>query len=237
MQPIPLSAVLCSTVFANIYPFLALRIMATSQAAGSGPTPMPAPTSQATPEQLQTAFDNSVWYLLSLWHPLHVAVTNAWGGPASEDKRDWFAGHVSEHMSTLPSDPALLSSTDAEDLECILLQIMQDEFDCNVEDESEIAVARDIMAVRKRMLEERSLDAAWGVEERWRGRGLMKGSVAVREIEPEEGDEEDGEDWDGLAEDQEMGEAPQLVPAQPKEKVQPEVDDDGFTKVIGKKKR
>lgn len=140
-------------------------------------------------------------------------------------------------MNTLPSDPAQLSSTDAEDLECILLQIMQDEFDCNVEDESEIAVARDILLVRKRMLEERSLEAARGVEERWRNRGMMKGSVAVKEIEPEEGDEDDGEEWSGIAEDEEMGEAPQLVPAQPKEKVVPEVDDDGFTKVISKKKR
>lgn len=211
--------------------------MATSQAAGSGPVPTPATSSQATPEQLQTGFENSVWYLLSLWHPLHVAVTNAWGGPTSEDKRDWFAGHISEHMYTLPADPALLSSTDAEDLECILLQIMQDEFDCNVEDESEIAVARDILTVRKRMLEERSLAAARGVEERWRNRGMMKGSVAVREIEPEEVDDDDDEQWNGIAEDQEMGEAPQLVPVQPKEKIQPEVDDDGFTKVMSKKKR
>lgn len=210
--------------------------MATTQAAGSGPTPTPTTTGSATPEQLQTGFENSVWYLLSLWHPLHVAVTNAWGGPTSEDKRDWFAGHVAEHMTSLPADPALLNSTDAEDLECILLQIMQDEFDCNVEDESEIAVARDIFVVRKRMLEERSLDAARGVEERWRNRGMMKGSVAVREIEPEEGDE-DAEEWEGPQEDQEMGEAPQLVPVQPKEKVLPEVDEDGFTKVPSKKKR
>lgn len=147
-------------------------------------------------------------------------------------------------MSSLPSDPSLITSTDAEDLECILLQIMQDEFDCNVEDESEVAVARDILVVRKRMLEEKTLEAARGVEERWRNRGMMKGSVAVKEIEPEEGDDDgdddDGEEWGGIAvgeDDVEMGDAPQLVPAQPKEKPIPEVDDDGFTKVIGKKKR
>jgi len=35
-----------------------------------------------------------------------------------------------------------------------------------------------------------------------------------------------------------MDTAPDLVPAQPKkEKVEPEVDEDGFTKVVGKKKR
>jgi hypothetical protein len=62
------------------------------------------------------------------------------------------------------------------------------------------------------------------------------GSVDVKEIEPEEGDD-DAEEWDGIAEDEEMGEAPQLMPAQPKEKAQPEIDDDGFTKVTSKKKR
>ena len=49
-----------------------------------------------TPEQLQAAFDNGIWYALSLWPALHVAVQNSWGGPDSSEKRDWFAGAVSD---------------------------------------------------------------------------------------------------------------------------------------------
>lgn len=78
--------------------------MATS-AASTGPIPAASSSSSAqssnnqtgpTPEELQTAFDNAIWYLLSLWHPLHIAVSSSWGGPDSADKRDWFAGAVSD---------------------------------------------------------------------------------------------------------------------------------------------
>lgn len=198
--------------------------MATTQQPG----PQAAPTSKpVSPEQLQSAFDNSIWYLLALWHPLHIAVSSAWGGAASDDKRDWFAGAISELLTSRPD-------TDAEDLECFLLQIMQDEFECNVEDESEVTVARDILAVRKRMMEERTLNAAREVEARYKNRGQMKGEVNVSVVE------EEGE-WEGFSdddEDDEMEEAPQLVPAAAtKEKAAPEIDDDGFQKVVSKKKR
>ncbi|EGP90717.1 unnamed protein product [Zymoseptoria tritici ST99CH_1A5] len=198
--------------------------------APTGPTPNP--TNGPSPEQLETAFDHSIWYLLSLWHPLHVAVTNLWGGPSSPDKRDWFAGAISDLLTT--------STPDAEELECVLLQIMQDEFDCNVEDESEVQVARDILAVKKRLVEERTLDAAREVEMRYRGRGQMKGSVALVEVNQEA--EDDGTEWNGFEEedgdeDEEMGGVPLLVPAAaPKEKPVPEVDNDGFTKVPIKKR-
>ncbi|CAK3826586.1 Hypothetical predicted protein [Lecanosticta acicola] len=189
----------------------------------------PAPPPQASPEQLQSAFDSSIWYLLSLWHPLHIAVTSQWGGPDSADKRDWFAGAVSDLLTTRPE-------TDPQDLEEFLLNIMNDEFDCNVEDESEAPVARDILLVRKRLLEEHTTLAAQEVESRWRNRGQMKGEVNVQVVQNDVGDDEDWEEEEEDDEDEE-GEAPRLVPVQPKEKMEPEVDQDGFTKVVGKKKR
>jgi pre-rRNA-processing protein TSR2 len=190
---------------------------------------VPPATGQATVEQLQTAFDNSIWYLLSLWHPLQVAVTNAWGGPDSSDKRDWFAGAISDLFTSCPD-------TDQEELEVFLLQIMQDEFDCNVEDESENEVAGNILKVRQRMMETRTLEAAHEIERRWKNRGQMKtDKVLVQEVNQ---DAEDGE-WEGFPdEDDDMEDAPPLVaaPREPKEKPVPEVDDDGFTKVVGKKR-
>ncbi|CAK1359751.1 Pre-rRNA-processing protein TSR2 [Cercospora beticola] len=182
----------------------------------------------ATVEQLQTAFDNSIWYLLSLWQPLHIAVQNAWGGPDSADKRDWFAGAVSDLLTTRPE-------TDQEDLELFLLQIMGDEFECNVEDESEVVVAGDILKVRSRMMETRSLQAAVEVEQRWKSRGNMKtDKVVVQEVNQDA----DEEEFEGFDDDEDMDEAPSLVsaPKVPKEKPIPEVDDDGFTKVSGKKR-
>lgn len=181
-----------------------------------------------TVEQLQTAFENSIWYLLSLWHPLHVACTNGWGGSDSADKRDWFAGAVSDLLTTRPD-------TDQEDLECFLLEGMQENFECNVEDESEVELAKTILALRKSMLEERTLDASREVERRWKNRGQMKSDIRVQVLEDEVDDDE--EVWEGFEEDVNMDstEAPTLVPASSRQKTEPEVDKDGFTKVVGKR--
>ncbi|KAK0855482.1 rRNA accumulation-related protein, partial [Friedmanniomyces endolithicus] len=56
-----------------------------------------------------------------------------------------------------------------------------------------------------------------------------------------EDEEEEEEEWDGFGEDMDVDmtaaeeAVPRLVPALVK--VEPVVDDDGFTKVVGKKKR
>ncbi|KAK4619434.1 Pre-rRNA-processing protein TSR2 [Fulvia fulva] len=211
--------------------------MATAPAP-SGPQPTGGLALPPTPEQLQSAFDNSIWYLLSLWPILHDAVSNGWGGPESTDKRDWFAGAISDLLNSRkePDGPG----TDQEDMEVFLLQIMQDEFDCFVEDESEVKVAGEILLVWKRMREERSLDAAREVEHRYRNRGQMRSSIKVQEVNQDLGEDEE---WDGFedeeGDDAEMGEpeeAPRLVPATVRERVEPVVDDDGFMKVAGKRK-
>ncbi|TKA32059.1 hypothetical protein B0A50_01305 [Salinomyces thailandicus] len=212
-----------------------------SSQAQSGPTPTGSASGGGvalppTPEKLQQALDHGIWYALSLWPALHVACQNHWGGEATLDKKDWFAGAVSDLFTARPD-------LHYEELECFLLQVMQDEFDCNVEDESEVEVGRTIIGLKKRLVEERDLGAVRDLEVRFRNRGQMKVDVKVVEHEEEDGD--DGEEWEGFqdGEDEEMGGvAPQLVPAAavpavPRVKEEPEVDDDGFTKVVGKKKR
>lgn len=179
-----------------------------------------------TPEQLQSAFDHGIWYSLSLWPALHVAVQNSWGGPDSSEKRDWFAGAVSDLFSGR-------QDTDAEELEAFMLQIMQDEFDCNVEDETEGEVARTILVLRKTLLEG-DISAYEALEKRWKSRGMMKADVQV--IDNGDG-EVDDEDIDEM--DEEEDRAPQAggqAPVVPRERQEPQVDDDGFTKVVGKKR-
>ncbi|KAH9834355.1 pre-rrna-processing protein tsr2 [Teratosphaeria destructans] len=184
-----------------------------------------------TPDQLQQSFDYGIWYALSLWPALHVAVQNAWGGPDTADKKDWFAGAVSDLFTSRPD-------TDAEDLEIFLLQIMQDEFDCNVEDESECEVARTILRLKKSLAEDRSLEGFRELEHRWRNRGQMKVDVKVVETN-QEVDDDDEEAWNEAG-DVDMGVredgVPNLVPVQPRrEREAPEIDEDGFEKV--KRKR
>ena len=193
------------------------------------------PKSNITPEKLQHTFELGIWYTLALWPALHVAVQDNWGGPDSSDKRDWFAGAVADLIVQRPE-------TDQDDLVVFLLQVMQDEFDCNVEDDSEEEVARNILALRKRVFEDRDLAALSELETRWKNRGQIKTNIQI--IDGEVAGDEDEEEWDGFEEDGDgdvnMTAAeeivPDLVPVL-KEKPQPEVDEDGFTKVVGKKKR
>ena len=156
-----------------------------------------------------------------------------WGGPDSSEKKDWFAGAVSDLFAQRPD-------TDKDDLIIFLLQIMQDEFELNVEDDTEEEVAANILTLRKRLFEDGDLSDFREVEQRWRNRGQMKVDVKVIEDDGEVGDDED---WDDVDDDGDVNMdaaeniVPDLVPALKKEKPEPEVDEDGFTKVVSKKKR
>jgi pre-rRNA-processing protein TSR2 len=77
--------------------------------------------------------------------------------------------------------------------------------------------------------------------EAWQRKAQQKGNnvaAAFKRVEAEddEDSDDDEEDEDEEDEDVDMGEAPALVRA-PRERVEPEVDEDGFTKVVGKKRR
>jgi len=127
-------------------------------------------------------------------------------------------------------------------LEEFLLQVMNDEFDVNIEDNSGEQVAAKIVGLRKMTLQGdfRMVDgmyALW-VERQKKGGEMVKmqhvvGGEDDDDTASDSGDEESDEDEDG---DVAMDEAPALVKA-PKEKVQPKIDDEGFTEVVGKKRR
>jgi pre-rRNA-processing protein TSR2 len=156
-------------------------------------------------------------------------VQNNWGGPSSSDKRDWFAGAVVELFESRPE-------TDVEDVETVLFQVMLDEFEVNVDDESAFEIAEQIMRLRR--------DVGRGdfaEVERMRQRWESRGGKEIKFQKVERGEDDDDTDWDSddldetdEDEDVEMGDAP---PAREKEKLAPEVDEDGFTKVASRKKR
>jgi len=122
---------------------------------------------------------------------------------------------------------------------------MQDEFELNVEDESEIPVAEGIMKIRKQIFEDNNFAGVDDVKARWTARGGKvdaKVNVVTKTIgedgheiqDDDSEDDEDDDDDDGDDGDVDMDDAPALVP---KSKPEPEVDEDGFTKVAGKKRR
>lgn len=131
--------------------------------------------------------------------------------------------------------------TDAEDLEDVLIQVMNDEFDVVVDDESAAGVAGTIMGMREQVRrgEFGGIQQMW---EDWERKSKEKQNAGamfkrVEDQDQESSDDDDEEEEDEEDGDVEMGEAPELVRAAPREKVEPEVDEDGFTKVVGRRKR
>lgn len=184
---------------------------------------------------------------------------NNWGGPDSSDKRDWLAGVIVDMFpsfvdlaantsTTTTNGPSQNSTTAtttkkqqqqlpdepiAEDIEETLLQVMFDEFEANVDDQSEALVADRIMKCRTQCAV-----GDFALVEELRARWLeAKGKklVAQAAANPDQdtdwdsgSDDDDDDDGDG---DIDMDDAPALVPVAPKQKPQPEIDEDGFETV------
>jgi pre-rRNA-processing protein TSR2 len=183
---------------------------------------------------MQEKFDLSIALTLAFWPALTVAVDNGWGGPNSSEKRDWFAGAISEFLAT----PA---NADVDYLEEFLLQVMNDEFEAFIDDGSGEEVAMRIIGLRKQILEAdfKEVDAMlarWTERQR---RGVPK--MIVQEAHPDDvetdGDSQDDESDDSDEDEaMDMDEAPELVRVS-REKQLVEVDEEGFTKVVGRLNR
>jgi pre-rRNA-processing protein TSR2 len=124
--------------------------------------------------------------------------------------------------------------TDLEDVETVLLQVMLDEFEVAVDDESAFETAETVMRLRAAC--GRGLFAeVEQLRQRWVARG-GRGEVGFQKVET--GDDDQDTDGDSVDEesdsgDEEMGDAP---PA-PRQRAEPEVDEDGFTTVPNRRKR
>jgi pre-rRNA-processing protein TSR2 len=183
------------------------------------------------PTETTAKIDLLISLHLHSWPALTLAIQNHWGGPASDDKRDWFAGAVSDLLTNG-------EVVDAEDLEEVLIQVMLDEFEVVVDDDSPAEVATSIMRGRQRILQQDYSEVdqmlvCW--EEK-----LKKGQerlIFKRVEQDDDGRDTDWESGDSEDEDVDMDEAPQLVSAIKQDKPAPQVDEDGFTKVVGKQRR
>ncbi|KAH6843052.1 Pre-rRNA-processing protein TSR2-domain-containing protein [Chaetomium sp. MPI-CAGE-AT-0009] len=216
-----------------------------------------------SPATCQATFEQGVAISLHLWGALTLAVQNNWGGPDSADKRDWFAGAVVElfpdvsrltpaqlqqkttQQQTQPPSQQSQSAQngsgsseepDQADVESVLLQVMLDEFEVNVDDDSAFELAEQVVRLRGECLRGR-FDEVEALRRRWEGK---KGNKVVfkqaedpdneTDWDTDDGDDDEDEEEGG---DVEMSDAP---PPPRRERQEPEVDEDGFTKVTKKKR-
>jgi pre-rRNA-processing protein TSR2 len=82
-------------------------------------------------DEAQARFTHATALIIHLWSALDIAVKNEWAGSDSSDVRDWLGGVVVNMFSFPPG-----KKVDVDDVEDILLQVMEDEFEVLPEDDS-----------------------------------------------------------------------------------------------------
>jgi len=203
-------------------------------------------------------FARGVLAILDLWPALTIAVREEWGGPESADKKTWIASTIIDEFesraSYIPSttssgpsdvaDPTTANDPPLEhdDLADLVNQMMSDEFESNIEDGSIDAVAADIVRLWRDILQPATgalpstvVDALERKAAEVKGKGVQATRGAG--LQNENGEEDSDSEWDDESEDgMEVDEAPQLAPVE-RERVEPVVDDDGFTLVQPKTKK
>ncbi|KMP01323.1 LOW QUALITY PROTEIN: pre-rRNA-processing protein TSR2 [Coccidioides immitis RMSCC 2394] len=192
------------------------------------------PTSLSPSAQL----DLAITLILHNWPVLTLAVQSSWGGPTSSEKRDWFCAAIAELFTDRPE-------TDAIDLEEVLLQVMSDEFDVVVDDGSAADIADRVVELKEE-IEKGDLAGVNKMWEAWKQKELRGGGdgnaslglfrkVEMRDEDQETDEDEDEDDDEHEDGDVAMEDAP--APRPQRERTEPEVDEDGFTKVVGRRKR
>ena len=98
---------------------------------------MAAPTSSEHPNKI--AFEEGVSYIFHNWTALKLAVEQDWGGVESDEKREWFIDVIIDHFDKHGK------KLDIDEVEDILSQVMTDEFNATLEDDSPYLVAKHLI--------------------------------------------------------------------------------------------
>ena len=172
------------------------------------------------PSSTFLSFAKGVVARLALWPALQIAVQNGWGGPDSAQKRTWIASVIVDTFEQ-PTPP------DAEYIEEMLLQIMDDEFETIVEDGSSESVAKDITNLWKDI----HLGDLTGLLRLEQQANSVSNRPILAQAGPPEGlDTDSGEEEGDWESDNEDGYGSDRV-----QYIQPtEVEEDGFTTVKGR---
>ncbi|CCC72169.1 hypothetical protein NCAS_0J01900 [Naumovozyma castellii] len=177
-------------------------------------------------EKQQARFELGVSMMVHKWDALDTAVENQWGGPDSEEKRDWITGIVVDLFKLgRVVDVALIEET--------LLYAMVDEFETNVEDDSALPISKGILdlynqcyALQYGTVEE--LYSDWLEKQKTK---KVKKNIHIHNDDDESSSDDNGsgdedEDFDM---DEQAQERPNLIQ-------EPIIDDDGFELVQKKGK-
>jgi len=88
-------------------------------------------------EEAKANFTHSTALIIHMWSALDIAVQNEWAGPDSADIRDWLGGIIVD-MFSFPT----VKKVETEDVEDVLIQVLDDEFELRLEDDSAYQVSK-----------------------------------------------------------------------------------------------
>ena len=222
----------------------------------------PTHTMSTQPPQLIIQLARGIDAILDLWPALRLAIAEKWAGDDSAQRKidiqsyilDVFEDAIRQDHGSVDAAVSLQASSsgahpldsviDEEELADCLIAAMQEAFDVDLEDDSDQAVARDIVRLWKQlvrgneaMLQEVEKMAAERAGQRVKARGQDGSENVDEDGNPVEDEDDEDEDED---EDQDMedgDEAPKLVDSKETPSREPVVDDDGFTLVQKGNKR
>ncbi|KAH7888225.1 Pre-rRNA-processing protein TSR2-domain-containing protein [Phlebopus sp. FC_14] len=200
------------------------------------------------PSPVAVRFARGVVARLALWPALKLAVHHSWGGPESAQKQRWLAGVIVDQFEEfLPSSSSSVltpggsgtaaSPPDAAYIEEMLLQIMSDEFEVSLEDDSALAVANDVVKLWKDVCD----GSETVVIEMEAQAEKLKSRVPQYEVGTGSGSDWEDDEEESESDDAEGGEGEEVVPqlvdrSRDRQRAEPEVDEDGFT-IVKKKGR
>ncbi|EPY49361.1 rRNA processing protein Tsr2 [Schizosaccharomyces cryophilus OY26] len=175
------------------------------------------------PSKKLTYFEYAAGVLVCCWPIMRQAVAEEWADVDTADKRDWMAGALVDYICSA-------KDVDAWDIEELILQILQDEFNVgSVEDDSPYILAQDLHRVWQAALED-NFDPIRDIHER-----LGKPMIEKQEREENRAAKPSASSVPELVEGEQSMHEDATEPAQEESKA-PVVDDDGFT-VVQRKRR
>ncbi|KAK0547886.1 rRNA accumulation- protein [Tilletia horrida] len=238
-------------------------------ASSSAPIPSTSASGQAAaqasaPAHSSIQFARGILLRFSIWPTLKTAVAEQWGGPDSQDKRDFLVGHLVDEYgmpapAPTPSAAAAAAASsssgatavvpaplDMDDLADVIQDYVEQEYECLIEDDSVPRVAQDIVALHRAIFitaaEDGGASAQQLLQQLEQASSQLRGvQVQVerqsdgQDDEDEDDDDQDSESGEGEDGDVEMQED-QASTSRPSRQ-EPEVDEDGFTTVQSGRRR
>ncbi|KAI7901781.1 Pre-rRNA-processing protein TSR2-domain-containing protein [Cokeromyces recurvatus] len=162
----------------------------------------------------KVAFEEGASYIFHNWTALKLAVEQEWGGIDSAEKREWLIDVIVDYFGKRGK------KIDIEDIEDILIQVMNDEFNTTLEDDSPYLVAKHLVTLFNQCIQGNYSEVERLREKNKSQNSYVAASSCVKQGDDDSEDDDDDDNTDDQPEDED----------EPMEETskEPLVDEDGW---------